>query len=773
MCIARWCFALALCATLTSPAAAQRPGEVTGRVIESDSTPVESADVSLVGVSKATATDADGRFRLIRVEPGAYQLRVSRLGYRTVIVPLSVHSGESVPVSVRLTRAAVEVGAVVVTATREDAARAEIAANIGVVDSTAIANTRPHHSSEIVNRIPGALVIDLGGEGHTMALRLPINYAPVYAYLEDGIPIRSTGFFNHNALYEINVPAAARIEVFKGPASALYGSDAIGGVVNVLTTAPPATPTAQLFAEGGQFGYGRGLFSAGRTWASGAQGVHADLNITHFDGWRDNAHQDRQSATVRWDARLAEGRQLKTVVAFSNIDSPGDGGSEVTQADFDSRPETNYTPIAFRKVKALRWSTVFQSHGPQTLVELTAYARYNSLGILPSWQLTYDPQVWDTHNYSVGMLAKYRRSFVPWRTSVIVGADADLSPGARVEDEILPTQTGNVFTSYTVGARQYDYRVTFRGVSPYAQVEASPLPRLRVSAGLRLDVVGYDYDNKLSVVDTGSHRRPARTSVRYDHLSPKLGLTYEFSDALNAFASYRHGFRVPSEDQLFVQGSAQNTVGLQPVRANSFEAGLRARVGPRLSVEASTYSMDVSDDILTFFDTLTFTSATSNAGRTRHWGVEIGADAALTNALRLGVAYAYARNRYVQWVTATGVDYSGHDQESAPRHIANTRVTYSPRRGGAVAAEWAHVGGYYTDPDNAHRYDGYDVLNLFADVPVSRLFSLMARLNNVTSARYATTASFNPFVAPAEQARYGPGTPRSLFVGVQYGWRQP
>jgi outer membrane receptor protein involved in Fe transport len=769
MCISKLCSALALGVILASPARAQQLGEINGRVIESDSTPVASVDVSIVGYARSTTTDAAGEFRLMRVEPGAYRLRLSRLGYQTVILPISVHSGESVPLTVHLTRTALDVAAVVVTATREDATRAETPASIGIVDSAAIANTKPHHSSEIVNRIPGALVVDLGGEGHTMALRLPINYAPVYAYLEDGVPIRSTGFFNHNALYEINIPAADRIEVFKGPASALYGSDAIGGVVNVLTTAPSATPTAQIFAEGGKFGYGRGLFSAGRTW--GSHGVHADLNITHFDGWRDDAHQNRQSATVRWDAAMGEGRRLKTVLAFGNIDSPGDGGSDVPQSDFEDNPEANYTPIAFRKVKALRWSTGFQSLGAQSLFELTGYARYNSLGLLPSWQLTYDPQVWDTHNYSVGLLAKYRRSFVPWRTSVIVGADVDVSPGERVEDEIIPTVTGNAFTSYTVGERQYDYRVTFHGVSPYMQIDASPVPRLRASAGLRLDAVGYKYDNNLSVVDTGSHRRPASTSVSYSHLSPKLGLTYQISDAVSAFASYRHGFRVPSEDQLFVQGSAENTVDLQPVRANSYEAGVRGRLGSRVFVDASAYTMDISDDILTFFDTLTFTSATSNAGRTRHWGVELGADAALTRQLRLGVAYAYARNRYLQWVTATGVDYSGNDQESGPRHIVNTRLTFSPSRGGAVSAEWAHVGGYFTDPENAHRYDGYDLLNIYADVPVTRQFSMTGRLNNVTDTRYATTASFNPFVPPALQARYGPGSPRAFYLGVQYGWR--
>jgi outer membrane receptor protein involved in Fe transport len=307
-------------------------------------------------------------------------------------------------------------------------------------------------------------------------------------------------------------------------------------------------------------------------------------------------------------------------------------------------------------------------------------------------------------------------------------------------------------------------------MSPYVQVDATPAARLRVSAGLRVDRVGYAYTNSLGVLDTGSHRRPASQDVWYSHLSPNAGLTYALSEAVNAFISYRHAFRVPSEDQLFVQGSAQNTVDLQPVRAHSYEAGLRARAATRVSVEASAYSMDVSDDILSFYDTLTFTSATSNAGRTRHWGVEAGLTVGITSYLRVETAYTYARHRYLRWVTATGVDYSGKDMESGPQDIANTRLTFTPARGGTFTAEWAHVGGYFTDPANAHRYDGYDLVNVYFSTPVAAGFSLVGRLNNVTDERYATTASFNPFVPTALQARFGPGMPRSFYLGGQYSW---
>ncbi|MCV4777945.1 hypothetical protein OFM21_34730, partial [Escherichia coli] len=65
---------------------------------------------------------------------------------------------------------------------------------------------------------------------------------------------------------------------------------------------------------------------------------------------------------------------------------------------------------------------------------------------------------------------------------------------------------GSIWRSYTTGPRLYDYDVTFRGVSPYLHAETSPFDRLRFTAGLRADFVGYDYDSRLDALQTGRHR---------------------------------------------------------------------------------------------------------------------------------------------------------------------------------------------------------------------------------------------------------------------------
>jgi len=172
---------------------------------------------------------------------------------------------------------------VVVSGTREAERKSETAATIDVIKGEAIRNAKATHPTEIMGRIPGVWVNITGGEGHQTSIRQPLTTAPVYAYLEDGIPIRSTGFFNHNALYEANMPQAGGIEVTKGPGSALYGSDAIGGVVNILSRRPPGQAEIEASVDAGSFGWKRLLLTGGN--AFGASALRADINKTKTDGW--------------------------------------------------------------------------------------------------------------------------------------------------------------------------------------------------------------------------------------------------------------------------------------------------------------------------------------------------------------------------------------------------------------------------------------------------------------------------------------------------------
>ncbi len=653
---------------------------------------------------------------------------------------------------------------VVVTGTREKEAKAETPLAVGGVKEKEIQETRPQHPSEIMGRIPGVYVNVTGGEGHMTSIRQPMTTSPVYLFLEDGIPTRSTGFFNHNALYEVNIPQSGGLEVIKGPGTALYGSDAIGGTVNVLTRPAPVSPELDVSLEMGGFGFQRALVSAG------GNGLRADVNATHTDGWRDMTKFDRQSGTFRWDVESESGSRLKTVVTHSNIDQQTAGTSAISLADYRDNPTVNYTPISYRKVRATRLSSAYEKESGDSLVSVTPYVRSNSMDILPNWSLGYDPQRYTTANNSYGALAKYRVDFEPLRTRVIVGADFDYSPGRYDEDKLKTAKTGNIYTAYTLGAKTYDYNVTYQGVSPYVHTELSPTENLRLNLGLRYDNMGYSYnDNLTGAAVDNKHLRPASTNVNFTHLSPKAGLAYSFTESLNVFASYRHAFRAPSEGQLFRQGQAVSTVDLMPVKVDSYDLGLRGELGESLGWEVTAYTMTKKDDIVSYTNTVNNTRETMNAGETLHRGIETGVTKRLTETVGMELAYSYAKHTYGSWSPKTGLNYDGKEMASAPSEIGNLRVNWRPAilGGGRVEAEWERLGSYWMDDDNTHIYPGHSLFHLRASYRAGEKLEFFGRVANITDERYSMLTSYT--AASGEQ--YAPGMPRTFSAGLEYHFK--
>jgi outer membrane receptor protein involved in Fe transport len=763
---------LGVVSTLLAPRAlgAQALASVAGRVtLVGD--PAADVAVFLVGTTRGTTTDGDGRYRISGVAPGRFTIAAQRVGATTARSTIDLAAGQSLTVDLALESAAKVIAPMTVSATRELRRRDEGSATIDVLDGAEVRRTHAAHPSGLMNRLAGVHVSELSGEGHSMAIRQPITTKPMYLYLEDGIPTRATGFFNHNALYEVNIPQAAGLEVLKGPGTALFGSDAIGGVVNVLTRPAPLAPSMEASLEGGAFGYGRLLLSGGAT--SGAHGVRADLNVTRGETWKQEAPFRRESGTVRWDAVGIGGWTARTVLTGSHVnqqDVPAIGA-----AAFDTSRAMNLAPIAYRRVKALRLSSAIERDLGAAVWSVTPYARSNSMELLPSWQLTYDPQTWDTKNTSLGVLAKYRRDFASFGARLIAGTDAEVSPGSFFAQRAVVTRSGasRAFTSFTPGETQYDYDVTYRNASPYVHAEISPVPALRLDAGVRADFSGYSYETRLAPLDTGAHRRPMSTTRSYTHLSPKLGATFAVDSSASVFLSYRHGFRAPSQGQLFQQNSAANTVDLAPVKVDAFEVGLRGQGGGRVTYQVSAYDMTIRDDIITYV-TARNTREATNAGRTRHRGVELSGGAALTSALRMDASYSLSRQRYVEWTpqaargNAPEVSYSGNLVESAPRDLGSLFLSYEAPvlRGGRTAVEWSHTGSYATDPANTHRYGGYELVNLHLSGKVSSRTELFGRVSNLANRGYAELVTYDAF----QQDQLTPGAPRSVYLGLRTNW---
>ncbi len=673
---------------------------------------------------------------------------------------------------------------ITVTGTREASRVRESTLSIGVVPTSALHVARPTHPQQVIAQVPGAAVAVTNGEGHTTAIRQPFTTSPVYLFLEDGIPVRATGFFNHNALYELNVPLAGRLEVVRGPGTALYGSDAVAGVVNVVTAPASPDPRVSVSTEGGSNAWLR-LLASGGTGHTSYGGARVDLNVSHSDGWRYRTGYDRQSGTARWDLAVSDALSVKAVLSAARVDQDTGANAPLPRATYEGDPTRNLHGIAFRKVEALRLSVEVERQGERDLLAITPYFRRNRMDLLASFNLSFDPRLETSENLSFGLLSRWRHDFALWRSRLVAGLDLDLSPGSRTEDNLLVTRTGTgastAYTGYAIGTRIYDYGVSFHSVSPYLHAETSPIEEVRVTAGLRFDALGYRMSNDLpegtipATVNgnTRYYGQLGARSVDYAHLSPKLGVAWTVFDGASLHASYAHGFRVPSEGQLFRAGfgntvadaeaKARLALELEPIRADQLEVGARyTRRG--FSVELVVYELVKRDDLVSQRDLATNVTTAVNAGRTDHRGVELGMGVPIPDRLRLDAAFSWARHEYADWTTATA-SYTGKEMETAPRTMGSARLTWTPLRSTMAQLEWTHLGSYWLEASNSAtfgKYSGHDLLNLRASFAPAGRVELFARVTNLLDSRFAESASVS-----SSTPVFSPGLPRAVFAGVE------
>ena len=158
---------------------------------------------------------------------------------------------------------------IVVTARRQPVAALATPLSIGRVDRDSIDLLGATHSSEALNRVPGVMVQRGSGQESLTAIRSPVltgaGSCGAFLFLENGVPIRPVGFCNVNEMLEINTEQADAIEVLRGTGSALYGSNAVHGTINVLQDAPSSLPDWKLGLGLGPDQYVRGSLVAAHT----------------------------------------------------------------------------------------------------------------------------------------------------------------------------------------------------------------------------------------------------------------------------------------------------------------------------------------------------------------------------------------------------------------------------------------------------------------------------------------------------------------------------
>lgn len=669
---------------------------------------------------------------------------------------------------------------VVVSGARVATKLSETPGAIGVVELDVLRRDQPKTMGDAINRIAGVHWNDLGNEQHSMAIRQPITTGAVYQYLEDGIPIRPLGVFNHNSLNEMNLAGADSVEVVKGPASSLYGSNAVAGAVNLVTAAPSRKTYAMVGVRREPVaGFTRYDTAASDTWG------RLGLRFSHYssrrasDNWQQYSYGDKDSFTLRADYALTDTSQLRATVVRTELDSAMPGS--VFEDDYRAGSGKSLNTFTYRRDKATRATLAWEGEtGPRGTGTVTLFARRNDHGQIPSYQIgSCGPTACrgaqnNNHVDSLGLDVKHVQTFAWLDARLIAGVYLDRTDNPYVSDNLAVVRdpASGRYTGYTLasaaqplGVRNYDTDIANDAV--FAQWEFTPLPRLRVVAGGRYDRIRYDYRNHLAPGGSANYGAPDERR-RFARFTPKAGASYVLGPDANVYGNIADGFTPPDVSQLYGKTGIPD---LHPATYRNVELGLRlAFLGGALGLDSALYRLTGRDTIVGY-TVSPGNSENRNAGRTRSQGLELGLN---YDGQRLDARFgtAVARHRYQRYRVSANQDFGGNEMPQAPHDMTTAEIGFKPAPGSRVAVGLAHQGRYWMNNANTVAYGGHTLLSVRGSQRLPGGWDVWLHLRNLTDKRFADSASSSysglGAYLPNSQNQYTQGAPRSVALGLTY-----
>lgn len=630
---------------------------------------------------------------------------------------------------------------VIVTASRQAEAAQDVAESISILGVDRLSINSAVHPAEGLNAVAGVNIHRGSGQEHLTAIRSPVLTggagAGSFLYLEDGVPLRAAGFANVNGLFESLPELSSGIEVFKGPGSVLYGSNAVHGLVNVISRAPEPGGSLKLLGSSEDF--------LSVTGSASTDSTRLSVSIDHDDGFRDDSGFDQQKIQLRHDGVLGAW-SARSLISFQNLNQETAGFIQGSDAYKDDAIRfTNPNPEAFRDGRSLRAQVRLERPiGDETRLSLTPYARSVDLNFLRHFV---PGQALETNGHdSLGLLGMiYGRDY-------IVGVDAEYTQGFLREFQDNPTRF-----SFVQG-EHYNYEVASLVMATYARKDIALTDQTRLRIGARAEYTDYDYDNLISSGTFGRFKRVDDRRDDFFTVTPKISLTHKVSDAVSVYGRLARGSRAPQTSDLYSVQINQLPGDAKVETLDSAEVGVKGQIGG-MSINLSGYAMK-KDNF--FFRNASGFNVTD--GKTNHIGVETSFRGPLTRWLSVSGDVSYAQHTYAfddPQTNPSNAIREGQDVDTAPRTLATFRVTARPFQKLMAELEWRHVGSYKTDPGNTQEYPGHNVFVLRSSYAITDTLILSGRIDNVFDVRYADRADF-----AFGNERYFPGRPRTLFLGL-------
>lgn len=606
-------FIFCIAASFTSAAQTVRIyGTVTD---EKDNSPMMGVTVHVKGTTTGTQTDMNGNYEL-QVAPGSYLLHFSYVGYSKRNLPVTVITVKERKLDVLMASEASEIDMVVVTGTKYEKNLGEEVASLEVLKATVI-NQNSARMDEAMQKVPGVNML-----GRTIAIRGGSGFSDatgnrVMALLDD-LPFISPE--NGGIIWEmVPIEALEQVEVIKGSSSALYGSSALNGVLNMRTVNPKPEMENRVLLNYGFYGQPRQ-----RTWNHwwrknvirkngdtinritrpmffGSQVMHAkqygDFGVVLAGGYQQDQgfRMNNDFKRVRFTAKLRYiPRKLNNMTVGLNMSL-----YHQTQKDFFASRGIallTYIPTEFTQTleRTLLLDPYLNYYDKKDNRHSLKFRYFNTLRSSTTGDSTLSHQLY--YDYT------FLRQFTKHQLTLTAGTNGFYS--------LIEGKTFGELTSNIRNIKYFNTRDVMN-FAAFVQVEKKFFKRLTLSGGLRLEysrLSGQTVKNRLPFINM-LHRIRNKDKEIFSPVTPlfRCGINYQITEGTNLRAAFGQGFRYPALAEKYVY-TVRSFAQVFPNDSLRPENGWSAELGIKQAVKISNWVayFDVSGYVMRYRDMIEF-----------------------------------------------------------------------------------------------------------------------------------------------------------------------
>lgn len=737
-------------------------GSLSGRVIRAnDSSPLEGAHIRIVGTKLGTITGKDGSFTFHTIAKGEYTLKATFVGYRVEEKKVRVNENQAVTVDFTLTPASIDGSEIEITGKRTEKNILEIPMRINMITSENIRDNPGQSIPQILDNLSGvnlSSTMGIYGNDNVISMRgLSGNDQGRTLVLLDDIPVNKAdeGTVNWHLINRENID---QIRVIKGPGSVIYGSNAMGGIINIKTRIPDKLISGTAAVEYGTFNTINGRYFILGKIRKGNTGKGFLYNLNGF-----YTRSDGYNAEI---PEYLEKTDTFTVNTF------------VREADIGARIGYQFNPGSTFDISCNFFNDK-RGRGIQIYEVDGAFERHNSWQAVAHYNGGKGQFRWKAHAYNLTEYFERLNEFMreaeynlylvkstrsdrgglltvsggPWKSNTLTGG-FEARIGSVDGQDIYYTSTDLISNA----GKMENYGL-------FLQDEISLLQnRIEMNVGLRLDYALF-HDGRFTVenpsysVEYMMHYQdtliPAHNWMQFD---PKMSVQYRFSPTNRIFLTLARGFRAPLLDDLCRTGKMRNgfkisNPALKPEYIDNIELGLDVMVRKKFHISPSVY-YSIGHDFMYYVSTgdsvnmgyrIVPVFQKENISLVDIFGAELdlGFDPFSWLSLFANYTYAYSRIRsYTVNNPLVDKDISGKFLTDVPMHKASAGVTWKNR---IVSCNfiWKYVGSRWindmNEPDPVlmiSKYPAYSTFGIRAWHLFFNRLKLAVNIDNVFDVRY-------------------------------------